>query len=82
VGSDMTRYHVVVRGEMGALPPTLADCVSIRSDGWLTVLGFNVKDSSELGGILDRLRDLSVDVVSAEVAFEPGGVTTRAEPSS
>jgi hypothetical protein len=66
-GSGTTRYYVVVRGQLDSALTSLLDCVSVGWSGGLTELAFDVSDCSHLGGILDRLRDLAVDVVSAEV---------------
>jgi hypothetical protein len=68
--SGTTRYHLVVRGELGAKSAALQG-VSIRSADGLTVIALDVRDSSHLCGILDQLRDLSIEVVSAYVVSEP-----------
>ena len=71
-GSPTTRCHLVVRGEVGAALLSVLDGVSIRSAQELTGLSFDVKDSSHLDAILDRLRDFDIDIVSGDVASEPG----------
>ena len=65
-------YSIVVRGEMKSVLSSVLDCSSIETRDGLTVLVIDVRDSSHLSGILDRLRDLSIDIVSANVATNPG----------
>jgi hypothetical protein len=57
-------FQVVIRGECVALLRTVFDEPSIDTRQGNSVLSIDVKDSSHLWGILDRLRDLPVEVVS------------------
>jgi hypothetical protein len=61
-----TRFRVVVRGELEARLSTVFDCRSIESRDGVTVLIFDVRDSAHLYGILDRFRDIDIDILSAE----------------
>jgi hypothetical protein len=56
------RYRIVVRGEFGDLLSAAFDDVSVETGGGKTVLVAAVRDSQELYGILDRLRDHGVHI--------------------
>jgi hypothetical protein len=61
---SLMRYHIVVRG---AVSPRLArtiDCVS--ASNLETVLTAEVVDQAQLHGVLERLRDLGIDLVRIE----------------
>jgi hypothetical protein len=61
---SLMRYQIVVRG---AVSPRLAqtiDCVSASDQE--TVLTADVVDQAQLHGILERLRDLGIDLVRIE----------------
>ena len=70
-GSPRTRpYRVVVRGHVA---PEVAEALgdaSIAKVGRLSVITFRVRDESHLWGIMDRLRDLRVEFLSADLAVE------------
>jgi hypothetical protein len=59
----MKRYRIVVRGEFGELLCNAFADFRIETGQGETVLTADVVDSSQLYGILDRLRDFAVDVV-------------------
>lgn len=64
------RYRIVVRG---AVSPRLAEtieCVSVSDQE--TVLTADVVDQAQLHGILERLRDLGIDLVRIEALSSPG----------
>ena len=67
-----TSYKVVVRGDVEETLAPEIDHRSIESGEGLTTMVVEVRDSSHLEGILDRLRDLRMDIVSAE-ALGNGG---------
>lgn len=48
--------------------PSVLGGTPIETHGDVTVLTIDVRDSSHLCGLLDRLRDLAVDIVSVDVA--------------
>jgi hypothetical protein len=56
------RYRVVVHGEFGDLLSTAFDDVSVSTGEGKTVLVAAVRDSQELYGLLDRLRDHGVEI--------------------
>jgi hypothetical protein len=62
------RYCIVVRGKSHAEVPSILGGTRIESHGDVTVLNVDVRDSSHLCGLLDRLRDLAVDILSVDVA--------------
>jgi hypothetical protein len=58
------RYRVVVRGRLGR---TLADAfehLEVDSSGGESSLTGTFADQAQLQGLLDRLRDLGIDLVS------------------
>jgi hypothetical protein len=59
----MKRYRIVVRGEFGELLSNAFADFRIETGQGETVLTADVVDSSQLYGILDRLRDFAVEVV-------------------
>ena len=59
----MRRYRIVAKGEFGALLSNAFSECQVKTSGGETILTADVVDSSGLYGILDRLRDLAVDVV-------------------
>jgi len=61
---DMRRYRIVVRGEFGPLLSNAFSDLLIETRSGETVLTAEVVDSSGLYGILDRLGDFAVEVVS------------------
>jgi hypothetical protein len=58
------RYRIVVRGEIGELVANAFPELRIEAGHGQSVLYATVADSAALYGILDRLRDLAIDVVS------------------
>jgi hypothetical protein len=58
------RYRIVVRGEIGDLVAHAFPELRIEAGHGKSVLSATVADSAALYGILDRLRDLAIDVVS------------------
>lgn len=62
--SQPIRYRVVVRGRLGR---TLADAfehLELDASGGESSLTGTFADKAQLYGLLDRLRDLGIDVVS------------------
>jgi hypothetical protein len=61
---SVTRYRIVVRG---AVSPRLAETIEgVSESDQETVLTAEVVDQSQLHGILERLRDLGIDLVRIE----------------
>lgn len=61
------RYCIVVRGKSHTEVPSVLGGTPVETHGDVTVLTVDVRDSSHLCGLLDRLRDLAVDIVSVDV---------------
>ncbi len=70
------RYRIVVRGESPAMLGGVADGLQIEPGrGWTSVVA-SVRDESELWGLLDRLQNLAIHLISiselgAEVMRSP-----------
>jgi hypothetical protein len=60
------RYRIVVRGEFGELLSTAFAGISALPHRGTTILTADVADLSEFYGVLDRLRDFAIEVVSVE----------------
>jgi hypothetical protein len=56
------RYRIVVRGEFGELLTAAFRDVSVTAGGGKTELVATVRDSQELYGLLDRLRDHGIHI--------------------
>jgi hypothetical protein len=69
----------VVRGEFGDLLGTAFDDVLTESSGGRTVLTARIRDDQHLYGIMDRLRDLGIHIISLGEVAE--GRDTPEEPS-
>jgi len=62
--SQRRRYRIVVRGEFGdLLSSAFGDMEALPKDG-TTILTADVTDMSEFYGVLDRLRDFAIELVS------------------
>jgi hypothetical protein len=60
----MTRYRILVRGEFGDLLSNAFSDTEIEIGNGNTVLIVSVADSAALYGVLDRLRDFAIELVS------------------
>jgi hypothetical protein len=69
------RYQLILRGECGPLTGWLFGDVTIETGNGCTSLTFSARDDSELYGLLDRIQDLALHLISL---YEIGG--TEAEP--
>jgi hypothetical protein len=64
-GRKKPRYcEIVVRGEFGELLTTTFNDVEVEVGDGQTVLKLTVADESHFYGVLDRLRDLAIEVIS------------------
>ena len=59
--------RVVARGEIGMPFSSVFDEASVARGDGKTVATFKILDESHLNGILDRLRDEGIEILSAEV---------------
>ena len=69
------RYQVIVRGECGPLTEPLSGDAAIETGHGCTGLIVSARDDSDLYGVLDRIQDLGLHLISLN---EAGG--TEAVP--
>jgi len=69
------RYQLIVRGECGLLTEGLFGDAAIESGHGCTGLIFSARDDSDLYGLLDRIQDLGLHLISL---YQIGG--TEAVP--
>ena len=62
--SQRRRYRIVVRGEFGELLASAFSEMTALPRNGTTILMADVADSSEFYGVLDRLRDFAIELVS------------------
>ncbi len=62
--SQPSRYQVVVRGGLGSSFASAFDELELESRGGETSLTGRFADQAQLHGLLDRLRDLGIPIVS------------------
>lgn len=78
-GAAAARYRIVVRGEFGEILSAAFPDVLVEPGAGRTVLTVTVADEQELYGVMDRLRDFAISIVSlSEVGGNEG---TRSAPS-
>jgi hypothetical protein len=64
--SRRRRYRIVVRGEFGELLSSAFGEMTTLPHHGTTILMADVADLSELYGVLDRLRDFAIELVSVD----------------
>jgi hypothetical protein len=69
------RYQLILRGECGPLTEPLFSDAAIEPGDGCTSLIFSTRDDSDLYGLLDRIQDLGLHLISL---YEVGG--TEAVP--
>ena len=62
--SQRRRYRIVVRGEFGDLLSSAFGEMTTQPHQGTTILTADVADLSEFYGVLDRLRDFGIELVS------------------
>jgi hypothetical protein len=62
--SATRHYRIVVRGECAELLASLLEGLAIESGEGCTSVVARVRDQSELYGLLDRLQDLALPIIS------------------
>jgi hypothetical protein len=58
------RYQLIVRGECGPLTEWLFGDAAIETGNGCTSLIFSARDDSELYGLLDRIQDLKLHLIT------------------
>ena len=65
-----TRYRIAVRGRLSERLGSVFDGLTLEPGHEQTVLAGQIRDQAQLYGVLDRIRDLGLELVS--VAEDPG----------
>ncbi|MGE5286241.1 MAG: hypothetical protein ACM3ML_03360 [Micromonosporaceae bacterium] len=66
-----SRYRIVLRGRLGEHFESAFDGMVLEPGQGQTVLMGEVRDQAHLYGLLDRLRDFGIDLVSVEPVGTP-----------
>ncbi len=64
-----TNYRIVVRGELSQRYSTAFEGMALEAEDGLTTITGPVVDQAHLHGLLDRVRDLGLELVSVNAAF-------------
>jgi hypothetical protein len=64
-----TNYEIVVRGELSQRYSTAFEGMALEAGDGLTTITGPVVDQAQLHGLLDRVRDLGLELVSVNAAF-------------
>jgi hypothetical protein len=72
-GGQPLRYRIVVGGECGALLASLSDNVHVESAYGDTSVVVSFRDDAEFWGLMDRLQDLALHLVSLHELDPPEG---------
>ena len=67
-----TIYQICVRGRLTERMATVLDGMTLHAGTVNTVFTGEVKDQSQLYGLLDRLRDLGLELINVEPQAELG----------
>jgi hypothetical protein len=71
-----TSYQIVVRGELSQRFSMAFEGMSLDAGDGQTVLTGSVVDQAHLHGLLDRVRDLGLELVSVNATSTPSTPTT------
>jgi hypothetical protein len=71
IASPLQRYEVVVRGRLSRRYESAFDGVTFEPGPGQTKLLTELADQSQLHGLLNRLRDFGIDLVSVNALKEP-----------
>jgi hypothetical protein len=71
-----THYQIVVRGELSQRFSMAFEGMSLEAGDGQTVITGPVVDQAHLHGLLDRVRDLGLELVSVNATFTPSPPTT------
>jgi hypothetical protein len=70
-----TMYQICVQGRLTERLATALEGMTLHGGAVNTVFTGEVKDQSQLYGLLDRLRDLGLELISVQPQTEPGQTT-------
>jgi hypothetical protein len=71
-----TNYRIVVRGELSQRYSTAFEGMAMEAEGGQTAITGPVVDQAHLHGLLDRVRDLGLELVSVNATFTQSPPTT------
>lgn len=71
-GASPVRYRIVVKGAVSTRLTKSIECVHASDQE--TVLTADVIDQAQLHGILERLRDLGIELLRIETLSQPGSL--------
>ena len=74
-GRRPTSYQIVVRGELSQRFSTAFDGMTVEAGDGQTIITGPVVDQAHLHGLLDRVRDLGLELVSVGPAHPPASAT-------
>ena len=75
------RYEIVVRGRLSSRYESAFDGVTLVASGGQTTLYAELADQAQLNGLLNRLRDFGIDLISVNAVAEvPRAVAADAHP--
>ena len=75
-----TIYQICVRGRLTERMATVLDGMTLHAGTVNTVFTGEVKDQSQLYGLLDRLLDLGLELISVSRRPRPAGQRQRTRP--
>lgn len=64
-------YRIVIRGRLSERLSARFDGLSVLPSGETTVLTGDLVDQAQLHGILDRIRDLNLELLAVEACPRP-----------
>jgi hypothetical protein len=70
--TSRNRYEIVVRGRLSRRYEHAFDRVTFEPQAGQTTLRAELVDQSQLYGVLDRLRDFGIELVSVNAVAEDG----------
>jgi hypothetical protein len=71
---EPTRYRIVVRGRLTGRLASALEGFALRPGSQQSALVGEIRDQAHLYGILDRLRDLGLELISVEEDLGDGPV--------
>jgi hypothetical protein len=74
---EPTMYQICVQGRLTERLASALEGMTLHGGAVNTVFAGEVKDESQLYGLLDRLRDLGLELISVQPETEAGGDNRR-----
>jgi hypothetical protein len=74
---EPTIYQICVRGRLTERLAAALDGMTLHAGGVDSVFTGEVKDQSQLYGLLDRVSDLGLELISVQPQAEAGGATNE-----